>query len=184
MANIELQALICFFMTSYTFASRCEGFYKGCCPGSSWNSKTQQCERCMPGYSGINCTSLCPYPQYGVDCQRKCNCSKDRCDVSTGCQQITTVAQTLCLTGYFGRYCRARCIYPYYGEECEAKCNCSKPLCDVATGCKAVDEDISSRNRHIVYQKQQTINNDNSFSHNVASGCVMLLLDVKLQIKG
>nr|XP_034333983.1 cell death abnormality protein 1-like [Crassostrea gigas] len=140
MANIELQALICFFMTSYTFASRCEGFYKGCCPGSSWNSKTQQCERCMPGYSGINCTSLCPYPQYGVDCQRKCNCSKDRCDVSTGCQQITTVAQTLCLTGYFGRYCRARCIYPYYGEECEAKCNCSKPLCDVATGCKAVDE--------------------------------------------
>lgn len=45
---------------------------------------------CIPGYSGINCTSLCPYPQYGVDCQRECNCSKDMCDVSTGCQQITT----------------------------------------------------------------------------------------------
>lgn len=40
---------------------------------------------CIPGYSGINCTSLCPYPQYGVYCQRKCNCSKDMCDVSTGC---------------------------------------------------------------------------------------------------
>lgn len=25
MANIELQSLICIFMTSYTFASRCEG---------------------------------------------------------------------------------------------------------------------------------------------------------------
>uniref|UniRef100_A0A8W8MN04 Uncharacterized protein n=1 Tax=Magallana gigas TaxID=29159 RepID=A0A8W8MN04_MAGGI len=109
----------------------------------SSNVPTNMNQGCMPGYSGVNCTSLCPYPLYGVDCQGICICSKDMCDVSTGCQQITTgslVAQTLCLTGYFGRYCRARCIYPYYGEECEAQCNCSKPLCDVATGCKAVDE--------------------------------------------
>lgn len=61
---------------------------------------------CMPGYSGINCTSVCPYPQYGIDCQRKCNCSEDTCDVSTGCQQITTGSMhiqidcLICLTCY------------------------------------------------------------------------------------
>lgn len=45
---------------------------------------------CMQGFSGENCLSSCPYPTYGNDCQKLCNCSKDMCDVSTGCQQITT----------------------------------------------------------------------------------------------
>lgn len=40
---------------------------------------------CMSGYSGVNCSSLCPYPYYGEDCQRKCDCSKELCTVSTGC---------------------------------------------------------------------------------------------------
>lgn len=44
----------------------------------------------MLGYNGINCTSLCPFPRYGVDCQGTCNCSKDLCDVSTGCIGSTT----------------------------------------------------------------------------------------------
>lgn len=44
----------------------------------------------MPGYSGINCTWLCPYPQYGVKCQRTCNCSENLCNVSTGCIGSTT----------------------------------------------------------------------------------------------
>lgn len=40
---------------------------------------------CMPGYNGVNCSLLCPYPYFGVKCQRSCNCSRDLCDVSTGC---------------------------------------------------------------------------------------------------
>lgn len=64
---------------------RCEGFYKGCCPGSSWNSTSQKCEPCLPGYSGVNCSLSCPYPSYGVECQQSCNCIQDSCDVSTGC---------------------------------------------------------------------------------------------------
>lgn len=63
----------------------CEGYFKNCCPESSWNSETQQCEECMSGYTGVNCSSLCPYPFYGEHCQRTCNCSRDLCDVSTGC---------------------------------------------------------------------------------------------------
>lgn len=45
---------------------------------------------CMPGFSGENCSSTCPYPTYGRDCQELCNCSKDICDVFTGCQRFTT----------------------------------------------------------------------------------------------
>lgn len=44
----------------------------------------------MPGYSGVNCSLNCPYPYYGVDCQRKCNCNSDLCDISTGCIDQTT----------------------------------------------------------------------------------------------
>lgn len=51
---------------------------------------TQQCEGCMPGYNGINCTTACPYPLYGVDCQQLCNCTTDLCNVSNGCVGPTT----------------------------------------------------------------------------------------------
>lgn len=44
----------------------------------------------MPGYNGINCTITCPYPTYGHGCQSVCDCSKDMCDVSNGCEPITT----------------------------------------------------------------------------------------------
>uniref|UniRef100_K1R8X5 EGF-like domain-containing protein n=1 Tax=Magallana gigas TaxID=29159 RepID=K1R8X5_MAGGI len=45
---------------------------------------------CMPGYSGLNCTTRCPYPWYGYRCQGYCDCSNDTCDVSTGCRTLTT----------------------------------------------------------------------------------------------
>lgn len=44
----------------------------------------------MPGYSGLNCTTKCPYPLYGYRCQGHCDCSNDMCDVSTGCRTHTT----------------------------------------------------------------------------------------------
>lgn len=44
----------------------------------------------MQGLSGENCSTPCPYPTYGNDCQNLCNCSKDLCDVSTGCQRFAT----------------------------------------------------------------------------------------------
>ncbi|XP_052708338.1 platelet endothelial aggregation receptor 1-like [Crassostrea angulata] len=90
MVSLLLQLLICTSMLRYLNASGCEGYFKNCCPGSSWNSETQQCEQCMPGITGVNCSSLCPYPYYGVDCQRKCNCSRNLCNVSTGCIRIVT----------------------------------------------------------------------------------------------
>lgn len=44
----------------------------------------------MPGYTGENCLTPCPYPYYGVDCQKECKCSNGSCDISTGCISLTT----------------------------------------------------------------------------------------------
>lgn len=44
----------------------------------------------MPGYIGINCTTICPYPAYGHGCQGICACNVDMCGVSTGCEPNTT----------------------------------------------------------------------------------------------
>lgn len=44
---------------------------------------------CLPGYSGLNC-SKCPYPSYGKHCQGFCNCSKTQCDISRGCNNLTS----------------------------------------------------------------------------------------------
>lgn len=45
---------------------------------------------CKQGYTGENCSDPCPYPSYGVECQNMCNCDKDLCNVSTGCQNDST----------------------------------------------------------------------------------------------
>lgn len=44
----------------------------------------------MPGYSGLNCATKCPYPSYGNRCQNTCQCNNDTCDKSTGCRSLTT----------------------------------------------------------------------------------------------
>lgn len=50
---------------------------------------------CMPGFSGLNCSYPCPYPSYGVHCQKICDCSKYECDMSVGCLQTTTGTSNL-----------------------------------------------------------------------------------------
>nr|XP_034333563.1 multiple epidermal growth factor-like domains protein 10 isoform X2 [Crassostrea gigas] len=72
-------------MCSVCDGLECEGYFKKCCPGWSWDSVTQQCEECISGYGEVNCSSPCPYPYYGVGCQKTCNCSRNLCDVSMGC---------------------------------------------------------------------------------------------------
>lgn len=82
-------------VATYTFCTAkpsqpvCNGYYQGCCPDSFWNSLNQLCEPCVPGYNGANCSISCPYPYYGNQCQRKCICIKDLCDVTSGCQHVT-----------------------------------------------------------------------------------------------
>lgn len=44
----------------------------------------------MPGYTGMNCSSKCPYPSFGRKCQELCNCSENQCDISRGCNSLTS----------------------------------------------------------------------------------------------
>lgn len=36
------------------------------------------------------CTTICPYPTYGHECQGLCRCDKDKCDVSNRREPKTT----------------------------------------------------------------------------------------------
>lgn len=40
---------------------------------------------CEVGYYGYNCTETCRYPSFGDRCQHECNCTRDKCDLTTGC---------------------------------------------------------------------------------------------------
>lgn len=44
----------------------------------------------MPGYTRLNCSSKCPYPTYGRNCQGLCDCSEIQCDISRGCGTLTS----------------------------------------------------------------------------------------------
>ncbi|XP_062587050.1 platelet endothelial aggregation receptor 1-like isoform X2 [Saccostrea cucullata] len=40
---------------------------------------------CKIGYYGMNCSSPCPPPTFGLDCQTLCPCENDICNHITGC---------------------------------------------------------------------------------------------------
>lgn len=44
---------------------------------------------CKKGYNGTDCKQKCPFPSYGLGCQRKCNCIDKVCDHINGCMQPT-----------------------------------------------------------------------------------------------
>lgn len=40
---------------------------------------------CDPGFFETNCRAKCSYPYFGVDCQERCDCTENLCNVSIGC---------------------------------------------------------------------------------------------------
>lgn len=82
---------------------------------------------CKVGFFGPNCLKPCVYPGFGEHCQEVCNCTKDICNVITGCGE--------CQIGYYGRYCTEKCRYPGFGVQCQRECNCSEAICNHITGC-------------------------------------------------
>lgn len=82
---IVLQILTFGIRHSFEDIPRCVGYPFECCPGYMWNYNSNVCEQCMAGYIGRNCTSECPFPFYGIECQQKCNCNHSLCNISTGC---------------------------------------------------------------------------------------------------
>nr|XP_034331335.1 multiple epidermal growth factor-like domains protein 11 [Crassostrea gigas] len=141
------KCICCWMMLSFMFSefdfvvvsqSMCKDTIDGCCIGYFWNPKNNVCEKCMPGYIGLNCSYKCPFPFYGEKCMQRCNCSNETCDVSTGCRGLTTLPAftTECMPGYTGPNCSNNCLFPFYGENCKERCNCSNDRCDVSAGCR------------------------------------------------
>lgn len=40
---------------------------------------------CLPGYYKTNCSDPCRYPNYGLRCQKECNCPEKSCHHVFGC---------------------------------------------------------------------------------------------------
>lgn len=51
---------------------------------------------CNPGFTGIECVLVCPYPLYGYDCQQICKCFKLNCDIASGCRNSMYDVTILC----------------------------------------------------------------------------------------
>lgn len=74
----------------FTFSNdNCNRYEGRCCPGYEWNNDLGNCTECNIGYSGRNCSRQCVYPSYGWKCELACNCSKEYCNLSTGCENKT-----------------------------------------------------------------------------------------------
>lgn len=43
---------------------------------------------CSNGRIGHYCEISCPYPNYGKECQLRCQCNEELCDPATGCKSI------------------------------------------------------------------------------------------------
>ncbi|XP_056010697.1 uncharacterized protein LOC125678180 [Ostrea edulis] len=57
-----------------------------CRPDFMWLKDTGRCVECLLGYYGPECIYKCPYPSFGRRClDGVCNCSREFCNVSTGC---------------------------------------------------------------------------------------------------
>lgn len=100
-------------------------------------------QECMPGYTGLDCTTTCPYPTYGDGCQGYCDCNNDMCDVSTGCRSLTTskplrdsilfnllafnliwnknIVFRVCVSHYCA-YIDSECMPGYNGPRCNIPC--------------------------------------------------------------
>lgn len=70
----------------------------GCCIGYFMSPENNKCEKCIPGYIGLNCSEKCPFPFYGENCKDMCNCSNETCDVSTGCWGLTSLTTDTMIT--------------------------------------------------------------------------------------
>ncbi|XP_062583931.1 scavenger receptor class F member 1-like [Saccostrea cucullata] len=55
-----------------------------CCADYFWKSDSNTCEKCKPGYVGINCSDQCPKGFYGDGCDYKCPSGCSECHLVKG----------------------------------------------------------------------------------------------------
>lgn len=47
---------------------------------------------CLSGYYGPNCTLPCRFPNYGTECQLKCDCDEQQCNHTIGCRSANILS--------------------------------------------------------------------------------------------
>lgn len=82
---------VCVLINPTARAARClQNGIDVCCSGYILNKTSGQCDKCPPGYTGMDCAYRCHYPTYGDDCFMGCDCSADLCDFVSGCKDTST----------------------------------------------------------------------------------------------
>nr|XP_022326778.1 multiple epidermal growth factor-like domains protein 10 [Crassostrea virginica] len=140
-----------FIGTAYEQNSPCQR--TSCC--EQWDEENLRCKLCSPGYIGQNCSEICPYPNYGRDCQKNCICEERLCDVSTGCVTL----KGGCRSGYIGHRCLHKCKYPNYGRGCQFLCACDEKYCSFISGCNVPEttQVNPKRNANNIAENQQSV---------------------------
>ncbi|NXX69941.1 MEG10 protein, partial [Spizella passerina] len=98
-------------------AERCD-----CSHADGCHPATGHC-RCLPGWSGIHCDSVCAEGQWGPNCSLPCYCKN-----GASCSPDDGICE--CAPGYRGTTCQRICSPGFYGHRCSQPC----PQCVHSSG--------------------------------------------------
>ncbi|XP_065927976.1 uncharacterized protein [Magallana gigas] len=83
---LNLMTGICIFQLFYFSADVfCMSNAIQCKVDKYYNPNKHNCTDCLPGYYKTNCSDPCRYPNYGLRCQKECNCPEKSCHHVFGC---------------------------------------------------------------------------------------------------
>ena len=73
----------------------------------TWNVATVVCP---PGYYGMNCSSQCPFPSFGVLCSDTCLCNVTECNHVNGCRSNINTEKRITVGKYANRITTIECL--------------------------------------------------------------------------
>ncbi|XP_034335682.2 multiple epidermal growth factor-like domains protein 10 isoform X2 [Magallana gigas] len=88
-----LQLALYHYLMVAASSNNCEGKPHECCAGYTFNATLDTCVECDVGFYNTTCSSPCPYPTYGRDCQNICNCTQNMCNIVQGCLKDIEISE-------------------------------------------------------------------------------------------
>lgn len=117
---------------------------EGCGPHGICTKKGCVCDA---GWTGHNCSQVCPSGLFGDSCNQTCSCLNGAtCDPVRGL--------CVCAPGFTGDKCQNECPVGWFGASCSEECNCSDSChCDAQSGrCNTSLAQETNRTLHTVGQ--------------------------------
>lgn len=104
---------------------------------------TQKGCACDAGWTGHNCSRVCPSGLFGDGCNQTCSCLN-----GAPCDPVRGLCS--CAPGFTGDKCQHACPVGWFGASCSEQCNCSDSChCDAQSG---------SCNVSLTEETQRTLN--------------------------